>query len=134
MSYTKQQRIQNVKKWSESTLTRIAFCNKEGISTDSLRSWIYDLIGEDKNWWMKMSESDKKKDLSRRLKGLPSEIVAENRDSALVLIGKKKSKSALQPVQTLSRPSVSIDYLGARFLIDENSIEKAFRALKAVNG
>lgn len=127
--YTTEQKFSHLKKWVTSRQELKVYCIEAGVSRSAMRGWATNILGPDYTSTLKNSEQ--KALLLKKIEKLEASTsmngYGKSSSAALVKINKSKD------VKTVATP-ISIEYMGARISIDENSIESVFRALKAVNG
>ncbi len=128
--YTKEEKFSHLKKWVKSGQMLKDYCYEEGVSISAMRRWSLNILGS--NYTSTLRSTEQKAVLLKKIEKMESSSTprasVENKAPALVMVSKAKDrkKSKTTPI--------SIEYMGARISIDENSIESVFRALKAVNG
>lgn len=127
--YTATEKISYLKTWAASGQTLQDYCKNEGIGRTTMNLWAKNILADD--YTSTLRNPEQKQILLKKLKKMESSSnTSENGKSqtpALVMVNKsiqKKYKTA----------PISIEYMGAKISIDENSVESVFRALKAVNG
>lgn len=128
--YKPEQRIGHLKNWIKSGMKLRDYCKKAGVSRASMSTWAVDVLGRDYTTTLRSSEQ--KAVLMKKIEALEGQTSFEagNRASSKPLVMVNRCKKA----ENNTAAPISIEFLGARISVDENSIESVFRALKAVNG
>ncbi len=127
--YTATEKISYLKTWATSGQTLQDYCKNEGIGRTTMNLWAKSILADD--YTSTLRDPEQKQILLKKLKKMESSSntseSVKSQTPALVMVNKsiqKKHKTA----------PISIEYMGAKISIDENSVESVFRALKAVNG
>ena len=128
--YTTEQKFSHLKKWVTSGQLLKDYCNEEGVSESAMHRWALNILGS--NYTTTFKNTQQKDVLLKKINELesPSKMgsIRKAQSNTLVMINRSKHKDSV-----IAAP-ISIEYMGARISIDENSIESVFRALRAVNG
>lgn len=127
--YTTEQKIEHLKRWVTSKQLLKDYCIKAGVSDSAMHTWAVNILGSDYTATFKSDEQ--KAVLLKKIEKLEaSSLIKDFREgSSPALVKVNRSKKA----QSITAAPISIEYMGAKISIDENSIESVFRALKAVN-
>lgn len=128
--YTTEQKFSHLKKWVTSGQLLKDYCNEERVSESAMHRWALNILGS--NYTTTFKNTQQKDVLLKKINELesPSKMgsIRKAQSNTLVMISRSKHK------ETVIAAPISIEYMGARISIDENSIESVFRALRAVNG
>lgn len=128
--YTTNQKIDHLKNWVTSGQQLMDYCRETGVSRSSMSSWAMGILGAD--YTSTLRNAAQKAILLKKIERMEvaPHIGDGDKSSSNTLVMVKKRKTA----KSATGAPISIDYMGAKFSIDEGMIESVFRALKAVNG
>ena len=134
MYLTYEQKLENIRRWAESGLKQDDFCAQEGISSRTFARWIK--LAKDSGFLpagKSLGSVAAKSEFISRFNQPSDTATVEKPFGSMVLVSRSRTESAVTPVLN-ERTPITVEYMGARILIDENSIESVFRALKTVSG
>lgn len=138
--YTTEQKFNHLRAWVKSGKGVEDYCITAGVSRNSIKYWSKKILGED--YKFSLRDISQKKLLLHKIDQLENTASIKQRNvhpvsvSSMVMVSKCQKKQDNKSVAMNFQESapITIEYMGAKILIDENSIESVFRALKAVSG